>query len=279
MKQPALTQEHLFSYDTNRFNFAELIHDILLSDLPTPEVRLDQIHTLEKAKSSHLLTFSNDQNLYFHNKYYYSSKLPKLLAVYRDFIKTVIAPQFVDDQLVVQAKPTFRIHLPNNTAIPSDTGGDPLRPGLHRDADYNHPDVEFNFWVPFTQCVPSNTLHLESVPDKRDFRPMLLNNGQVLRFWGARCLHHNRMNQQGPTRVSFDFRVMNKSDWDAMDPTWIARAATVQRNLRLTIGSYYMLYDKLSQRFSQHETVEPHDQGVHPLTIHSCRLNTTRVAG
>lgn len=256
MKQLTLTQEHRFSYDTNRFNFAELIHDILLGDFTTPNITLDQIHTLEKAKSSHLLTFANDQNLYFHNKYYYSPKLPQLLTVYRDFIKAVIAPQFVDTQLVVQAKPTFRIHLPNNTAIPSDTGGDPLRPGLHCDADYNHPDVELNFWVPFTQCIPSNTLHLESAPGKRDFRPMLLNNGQVLRFWGARCFHHNTMNEQGPTRVSFDFRVMNKSDWDAMGPAWIAHSATVQRNIELAIGSYYMLYNKTIQQFSHHETVD-----------------------
>ncbi|MEM9808272.1 MAG: hypothetical protein AAF959_23655 [Cyanobacteria bacterium P01_D01_bin.56] len=270
MKQSALTQEHRFSYDTNRFNFAELIHDILLGNLAAPDVTLDQIHTLEKAKSSHLLTFANDQNLYFHNKYYYSPKLPKLLAVYRDFIKAIIAPQFVDNQLVVQAKPTFRIHLPNNTAIPSDTGGDPLRPGLHCDADYNHPDVELNFWVPFTQCIPSNTLHLESAPGKRDFRPMLLNNGQVLRFWGARCFHHNKMNEQGPTRVSFDFRVMNKSDWDAMDPAWTAHnSATVQRNIGLAIGSYYMLYNKNTQQFSHHETVDNNKTTLKPLAYSS----------
>ena len=253
MKQPELTKEHIFSYDTSKFNFAALVRDILLGDFADPNLTLELLHTTNKP--SHLLTFASDQNLYFHHKYYNSPQLPKLLAVYRDFVKTVIAPQFVDDQLVVQAKPTFRIHLPNNTAIPSDTGGDPLRPGLHCDADYNHPDVELNFWVPFTQCFPGNTLHLESAPGKKDFRPMLLNHGQVLRFWGARCLHHNTMNEQGPTRVSFDFRVMNKSDWDAIDPAWIKQSATVQRNIELTLGSYYMLYDKSSQQFSQHETV------------------------
>ncbi|MBT9310890.1 hypothetical protein [Leptothoe kymatousa] len=256
MKQTALTKERVFSYDTRRFNFAELIQDILLADMADPALSLEHIHRLDKAKSSHLLTFASDQNLYFHNKYYDSPKLPKLLAAYRDFVSTVIAPQFADDQLIVQAKPTFRIHLPNNTAIPSDTGGDPSRPGLHCDADYNHPDVEFNFWVPFTQCLPDNTLHLESAPGKGDFRPMLLNNGQVLRFWGARCMHHNKINAQGPTRVSFDFRVMNKSDWDAISPTWRERVATVQRRIKFTLGNYYMLYNKNTQRFSHHETVE-----------------------
>ena len=248
MKQPELTKEHLFTYDTSRFNFAELIHDILLGDLDDPAITLDQVHTLDQAKSSHVLTFASDQNLYFHHKYYNSPQLPTLLAVYRDFIKTVIAPQFADAQLVVQAKPTFRVHLPNNTAIPSDTG-DPMRPGLHCDADYNHPDVEINFWVPFTQCFPGNTLHLESVPGKGDFRPMLLRNGQILRFWGARCFHYNKMNEQGPTRVSFDFRVMNKSDWDAIEPVWVTQVATVQSKMDLTIGSYYMLYDKDTQQF------------------------------
>ncbi|MBX2863894.1 MAG: hypothetical protein KTR27_10080 [Leptolyngbyaceae cyanobacterium MAG.088] len=254
MKQFELTKEYLFSYDVNTFNFADLVHEILLDDFEGSRVLLDQVHTLNK--SSHVLTFDSDQNLYFHNKYYNSPKLPRLLNVYREFIKTVIAPQFVDNQLVVQAKPTFRIQLPSNTAIPSDIGGDPMRPGLHCDADYNHPDVEFNFWVPFTQCLPNNTLHLESKPGKRDFRPMVLVNGQVLRFWGARCRHHNKMNEQGPTRISFDFRVMNKSDWDSVSPLWAEQRTTVQRSIKLTLGSYYMLYDKETQQFSQHETVD-----------------------
>ena len=252
MKQPELTKEYLFSYDMGKFNFAELVYDILLGDCADPLITLDQVHTI--GKSSHVLTFSNDQNLYFHHKYYNSPKLPKLLEVYRDFIKTAIAPQFEDSQLVAQAKPTFRVHLPNNTAIPSDIGGELSRPGLHCDADYNHPDVEVNFWVPFTQCYPSNTLHLESEPGKRDFRPMLLKNGQVLRFWGARCLHHNTMNEQGPTRVSFDFRVMNKSEWDAIDLAW--QATTVQHGMKLALGSYYMLYDKDTQQFSHDDTVD-----------------------
>lgn len=270
MKQPELTQEYLFSYDTNRFNFAELIYDILLDDCDNSAMRLDQVHTLDRAQSSHVLTFASDQNLYFHRKYYNSPKLPKLLTVYRDFIKAVIAPQFEDDRLVVQAKPTFRIHLPNNTAIPSDTGGDPLRPGLHCDADYNHPEVEINFWMPFTQCFSGNTMHLESAPGKGDFRPMLLENGQILRFWGARCFHFNRMNEQGPTRISFDFRAMNKSDWDAIATTRSKPATTVQHKVDLTIGSYYMLYDKNTRRFSQHETVDSKELVSNEPALYYC---------
>ncbi|MDV3351125.1 hypothetical protein QGP82_20640 [Leptothoe sp. LEGE 181152] len=279
MKQPEITKEHLFDYDTNRFHFAQLIYDILLGDYEGPALPLEQLHTM--GKPSHVLTFSNDQNLYFHHKYYNSPKLPRVLKVYRDFIKTVIAPQFVDSHLVVQAKPTFRIHLPNNTAIPADIGGDSTRPGLHCDADYNHPDVEINFWVPFTQCYPSNTLYLESQPGKKDFRPMVLSNGQVLRFWGARCLHHNQMNEQGPTRVSFDFRVMNKSDWDTLDPTWLKQMATVQHKLKLTLGDYYMLYNKSTQQFSHCETVDEHNtMAAHPTLgdYFSAMANTPELA-
>lgn len=62
-------------------------------------------------------------------------------------VKHVIAPMFADDVVVYQKRPTFRVHLPNNTAVPSDVGGSPDKPGLHYDAQFNHPTGEINFWV------------------------------------------------------------------------------------------------------------------------------------
>lgn len=284
MNREELRKERLFEYDTSKYNFKEGIEDILLgSDYDHDDVSLGRLHTLTDGSGTHVLTFAADQNLPWHRKYYDSDKLPALLELYRDFVKNVVAPVFTDeDEVVVQCKPTFRVHLPNNTAVPSDVGGDPERPGLHCDADYNHPTNEINFWLPVTDTNPKNTMWLETAPHKGDFRPAIVKHGQVLQFWGAQCRHYNTFNridddepeqqQQDDekkdestntttppppppsTRVSFDFRVMNKSDWDAMPTEWFTEhAATVQAKMKLRIGSYYMVLNKRTGEFRMKE--------------------------
>ena len=37
---------------------------------------------------------------------------------------------------------------------------------------------------------------------------------QVVRFWGAQCMHHTRPNETERTRVSVDFRVVPRSCFD-----------------------------------------------------------------
>ena len=118
-----------------------------------------------------------------------AAPLLQVLEIYEDMIRTYIAPMFKDDVIVYQKRPTFRVQLPNNTAVPSDLGGDPERPGLHRDSDFNHPLGEINFWVPFTPTLADNTIWTESEVDKGDFHPVLTDNGNILRFYGnqVRC--------------------------------------------------------------------------------------------
>ncbi len=69
-------------------------------------------------------------------------------------------------------------------------GGDPERPGLHKDATFNHPLGEINFWVPFTKTEGDNTIWTESAVDAGDFHPVLTDNGNMLRFYGNQvCVH------------------------------------------------------------------------------------------
>lgn len=177
--------------------------------------------------------------------YYDSPLLARVLEMYEEFVKTVVAPTFKDDVVVYQKRPTFRVHLPNNTAIPSDVGGDPTRPGLHYDAQFNHPTGEINYWVPFTTTTEENTVWTESVRDLGDFRPMLLGNGQVLRFYGNQVWHYNKTNKDGVTRVSFDFRVIPLSEY-SVDPSMVKES--VQTHRKFTVGEgamdYYTTFDK-----------------------------------
>ncbi len=61
-----------------------------------------------------------------------------------------------------------------------------MQTGLHYDAQFNHPEGEINFWVPFTQTTEDNTVWTESEVLKGDFHPVLIDNGlcsYVLYHW------------------------------------------------------------------------------------------------
>ena len=54
-------------------------------------------------------------------------------------------------------------------------------------------------------------LTLYTIPGAADFAPFELDYGQVMRFWGAQCMHYTQANETDITRVSFDFRVAPRS--------------------------------------------------------------------
>jgi hypothetical protein len=61
--------------------------------------------------------------------YYQSPLMYAVLEMYEDMVKNYIAPMFKDDVIVYQKRPTFRVQLPNNTAVPSDLGASRCQPG------------------------------------------------------------------------------------------------------------------------------------------------------
>jgi hypothetical protein len=170
--------EALVPYDAEEFNFRDLVAKILNCE----DRDMSLLHTtVEDGDHTQMLTMKHDQCLVFHKMYYQSPLTAKVLELYEQLMREVIAPMFKDDVVVYQKRPTFRVHLPNNVAVPSDVGGDPERPGLHCDAQFNHPPGEVNFWVPFTETDDYNTMWTESAPGKGDFHPAILGNGTMLR--------------------------------------------------------------------------------------------------
>lgn len=77
-------------------------------------------------------------------------------------------------------------------------GDDDQRIGLHCDGEYGHPEGEVNFMLTFTPMFGSNGCFVESEPDKGDFAPIVMEYGQVFRFWGNKCVHPRR----GPVDLS-----------------------------------------------------------------------------
>ena len=236
-----LIKEEILPYDSAKYCFRDVIAKILECE----DRDLSQLHTtIPGSEDAAILTVAHDQCLVFHRMYYQNPLMYKVLELYEDMIKNYIAPMFKEDVIVYQKRPTFRVQLPNNTAVPSDLGGDPTRPGLHRDSDFNHPLGEINFWVPFTKTLPDNTVWTESEVDKGDFHPILTDNGNMLRFYGNQVMHYNHVNKCGATRVSFDFRVIPLSKYDPHGEV----KRSVQTGRRFTVGEgimdYYSTYDK-----------------------------------
>ena len=122
---------------------------------------------------------------------------------YLNLLREVVLPEIADPRgLLFQRRPTFRCHV---------AGGGEATGVAHRDVDNGHPPAEINYWLPLTRVGGSNSLYTESSPGRADFAPFDAEYGEMLRFWGAECMHYTVPNETARTRVSFDFRVVPRS--------------------------------------------------------------------
>ena len=201
----------LLDYDVNRYPFPALVGECLRAE------RLDEIH---QGVEYELLTRERDQSTEFHKRFYGIGE--HFFAVYRQFLGDVVRP-FIGEDVIYQRVPTFRVHLPNNVAVGE----------FHRDRDYSHGEGEANFWLPVTRAWDTNTVWIESDDGAGDFRPWPCDVGQVLIFDGVNLAHGNKQNTTGKTRVSFDFRLIPKSQFRPR------RAKTVNTGLEFSLGGYF----------------------------------------
>lgn len=207
-------ESQIIEYNVKDFPFAEMIAEFLNVR------RLHEIHTI--CPVPELLTVGKDQATPIHDAFY--NRMSEMLPLYRSFVREVIAPLFEEAEIVYQAKPTFRVHLPGNVAVGE----------FHRDSDYRHQPQERNFWVPVTETNVDNTIWIERTAGAEDYQPCVVNPGQVLIFLGSKYKHGNKPNTSPLTRVSFDFRVLGMSDYDA---NW--SGASHNTDKQFLIGGYY----------------------------------------
>jgi hypothetical protein len=137
--------------------------------------------------------------------------------VYWSFLREVVLQDIGDPSgILFQRDPTFRCHVADGAA----TGR------RHCDSEYGHQTTELNYWLPLTRVCGSNSLYAESAPGVGDFEPFEAQYGEVVRFWGASCMHYTTANDSSSTRVSIDFRVVPRS--------------CHQEGTRFTIGGFYL---------------------------------------
>jgi hypothetical protein len=169
----------------------------------------------------------------FHKCFYSflnSDKGSVIFDWYYSFIENCVSGWF-DESFLYQKSPSFRIHLPNLQAI--------QKWHYDSDKDHGHPLWEINFHVPITDCFGSNAIWIESVPGLRDYSPIELNTNQYAIFDGNRCMHGNKLNKTGCTRISFDFRII---PFRSYNKDIIKHSATTKR--KFIIGEYYELFEK-----------------------------------
>lgn len=158
------------------------------------------------------------------------------VQLYEQFVLEVLAPLASDamagsgdddsNRVVFQSFPCVRVHRPNEFSI-----------GPHCDAQYQLPDGNLNVWLPLTSAADTNSIYLESSPGKEDFKPLNVEYGDMVTFYGAYCTHFAVENLSGRTRVSLDFRVSAGNLYDSQAAAGLADNGKGERGVAL--GTYF----------------------------------------
>lgn len=176
-------------YDESKYGFVNEVREVL---------NILHLHHAHRLIDIHLATRETDQKTKLHDAFYDSSR-PTFAASYLRFLRDIIAPSLnLLEGMVYQKKPNFRVHMPGSMAVGE----------FHKDSQYSHSQHEINIWVPLTKTCDSNTIWMESYPDKGDYKPIIVIPGECLVFQGGLLTHGNQVNVTPFTRLSFDFRII-----------------------------------------------------------------------
>lgn len=229
--------EKILTYPTDQYPFQKVMKKVLQY-----EGDLTKAHTLiQESQYWDQITFQNDTSTDFHKRYYKSPYYTEMVDLYQRFLKEWLLPQLEEEEYIVQKEPSFRIHIPNNTALGKrGDEADEEKIGMHCDGDYNHPKSEMNYMITITGQEGTNSCYVETQPGKGDFHPIHMKYGEVFRFYGNQCRHYNMKNRTENTRISFDFRVIPASQYSEED------SIAVHSGRKFVVGGYYTRLTKSS---------------------------------
>ena len=191
----------ILDFDKERFNFHEIIKDFIGNGKLT-DLEAEKSGNGDSTSANSI--YKNMEQTSAFNRLYEklnSNEGRRFYTLFESFIQNVIRPMY-NEPIFYQKKPTHRIHFKNSSGAAR----------FHKDSDYGHNRAEINYSIPQTPMFGTNAIWIESEEDKADYQPMEANVGQMAEFKGAYLKHGAKQNQTGQTRVSFDFRVMPKSE-------------------------------------------------------------------
>lgn len=219
-----MSHVEILHFDTQAFPFRALVEGVFGVQA------LEDLHRAfpEQSAIVQLPDRDTDDQTYFHKRLYQrmTAGWPEFEGHYQSLVRGMGRRLFPGEPFIYQHRPRFSVHLPGSLAVAE----------FHRDRDYNHPLGEINFMVPLTPAVDTSAMWIESEPGKGNYRPVNLQYGDVARFDGNRCVHGNKVNATGKTRISFDFRLLSVEDFLRSEPK-----SSLAAGLSFTIGGYYRL--------------------------------------
>ena len=219
-------------YDTNIYNFSESLVKYFFTE--ENKISLNAIHTVKDESGkilgeNEVFTREKDQSTILHKKFYEFARLEIFSSLYNNFIKNIVRPLY-DEPIVYQSIPTFRIHMPLNTAV-----GEFHKDKQYRDVKWAESVHEDNFFLPFTDAFDTNTIWVESEEDKSDFTPIECKYGEIIQWDGSNLMHGNKLNTTNFSRVSCDFRIIRYSNYVPNENS------TINTKIQFKIGAYYNL--------------------------------------
>ena len=231
----------IFNYDVNKHPFIEYFIKLF------NEKNLENLHLKSqdylKVKDVLKLGYLNDKDTDLHKIFYNDIKSNVLFkSLYCNFIKDIFAYFYPDEKIYIyQSFPSIRIQYMDSVVIPP-----------HYDSDHlsNHPVGEKNFLIPITKMKNTNSIYIESEPNKKDFKSIELEYGEIFYFNGNKCTHYNEQNQENKLRISLDFRIILLKDYINYVSNFNLKSTNprdLEKNREPTLmlsGGYYQLCEK-----------------------------------
>jgi perosamine synthetase len=193
----------VFSFEEKMLPFKEYLEELFnTKDLTQIHTQSEDYKAFLEGKFSSLENVETDLQKIFYKDIKTKNTFKKL---YCSLVQEIYKQFFPNEPfLIYQSFPSIRFQFMNNIAVPPHADSDDLG---------RHPKGEKNFIIPITDMKGTTRLFLESEPNKKDFQGIDLQYGNLFYFNGNTCVHYNQSNQEGYTRISFDFRVITKEDY------------------------------------------------------------------
>ena len=234
-------------YDTNLFNFQKIVyehfkkhssinkeisdvhkkmhfdynslHNVKNIKVPIYDLKMNYFDVKKDQKNKFVTYFYKIDKIFDHDKMMLSNG--KFYNIYLDLLRH-LQKTFFKEEIIVQSKPTLRVHIPDNISVGS----------YHKDSDYGHPEEEINIWLPFNKSMNTSALWLESEPGKKDFKPQNMDYGEILIF-NSKLTHGTEINKEDRSRLSMDFRVIKKKIFKNKS------TLSPKNNIQFNVGGYF----------------------------------------
>ena len=217
-------RKHLKKLDTldDKYNMVKTVEDHF-------DYALNEAHKHTDIKYPLFKELGKDSHTVFHRKFYekIDSGWPEFEEKYYALMSEIVLPYLGLEEALVQKYPSFRVQLPENVAVVIN----------HFDSDENHghPVGEINFIYALTDMFGTNTEKVEKMPRLNEYESLELKKGELISFNGNLCSHHNMINKEGKTRMSFDFRILPLNYYDDKYDR-----ITVTKGAKYVEGGYYV---------------------------------------